>query len=138
MWELTKMTISLIKARRNAGKLSFPDSLLGFLSWSSLGLPGTAAIALGTMSLGGMFPGSFPWDHGIQHSVQDTFFFPKYSLFLKSNCIFKNDIAFGDFLLCPQPSAELGGIIEPFTREDKDRRKTVCAWDAQGQTSQRC
>lgn len=41
-------------------------------------------------------------------------------------------------MLCPQPRTELGGITEPFTRENKGRRTGVCAWDAQGQTSQRC
>lgn len=41
-------------------------------------------------------------------------------------------------MLCPQPRTQLGGIIEPFTGENKARRTGVCASDAQGQNSQRC
>lgn len=51
------MTMSLIKARMNTGKVSFLGFLVGFLSWSSRpasspGLPGTVAMALGTMAHG--------------------------------------------------------------------------------------
>lgn len=73
------MTISLIKARRSTGKLSFLGSPVGFLSTcsraaSSLGLPGTT-MALATTALGGSFLGSSLQHWVIQQSVQDTFFF---------------------------------------------------------------
>lgn len=67
------MTISLIKARRNTGKLSFLGSPVGFLSRcsrpaSSLGLAATT-MALVTTALGGTFLVSSLEHWGIQQSV---------------------------------------------------------------------
>lgn len=74
------MTMILIKARRNTGKLSFPGSLVGFSSWCSR-LASSSATALGTMGLGGTFLGSSLWDCAIQQSVQDIFFFQIFCIF---------------------------------------------------------
>lgn len=68
--------------------------------------------------------------------TQASFFVSKYTVFLAVILFLKNDFEFGDFLLSLQPRTELGGITEPFIRENEDRRTGACAWDAQDQNSQ--
>lgn len=91
----------------------------------------------GCHSLGRHIPGLFPAALGDSAVCTRHFFFsPKYSVFYKNNCIFKYYFVLEDFLLCPQPRTEMGGIIGPITGKNECRRAGLWAWDAQDQISQ--